>query len=172
MDTIKLGSVTARGGLEIDAMIATACEIQGGTAFQSLITDQDLPQSREWLSQLEKVESEQEPLGMILGHEKKWLQAQVRSASGIKMYFDECIKARSLDPAKRTRDDFSKEYSARLGWTRQVEAKLAAHAFMLEKGRPPTNWSETVPAYLKSAPDVPFSPGETNPARFSARIVL
>jgi hypothetical protein len=168
MDAIKLGSVVARGGLEIDALIATDCERQGESMFESIITNLDLEQSRKYMAALDKVEGEHEPPDEIMDRENRLLRAQLRSINGIKSFAYMCIERRSLNWRAKMRRDFLKVCNRRLEREQQTKGKLAIHSFKLEKGRYPTNWDELVRSDLKGVPDKPFTEWITNRLKYTS----
>jgi hypothetical protein len=168
LTVIKMGARLGHGGLMIDGLIATACEEEGAIFLEPEVGTLDIEQSRKLIAELEKVESEQEPSAQIIKHEKKWVRAVLRSFDGIKMFVSEAAATRSLNPAQTEQKNFLARYEARLQWALQLKAKLAARAYALEQGRLSASWNDLVPAYLKSVPNVPFGPGDTNRLSFKA----
>jgi len=168
LTAIKMGAMLAHGGVMIDGLIATACEGEGEIFLEREVRTLNIEQSRKLITELEKVESEQEPSAQIIKHEKRWVMGTLRSIGGIKTFVSESVATRSLKPGDAMQKVFSAEYGTRLQWTLQLKAKLAAHAYSLEKGRLPTSWNDLVPAYLKSVPNVPFRPGDTNRLSFKS----
>jgi hypothetical protein len=83
-------------------------------------------------------------------------------------WLSECVATRSLNPDDSGQKEFLAEYDGRLQWELELKAKLAAHAYVLEKGSLPKSWGDLVPAYLKSLPNVPFGPGDTNRLSFKS----
>ena len=168
LDAIKMGAMLAHGGLMIDGLIATACEGEGEMFLEPEIETLNIDQSRKLITELEKVQSQQECPTEIIKHEKMWMRSALRNIEGIKMFVRESATARSLNPGEADQKLFLTEYDARLQWTLQLQAKLAAHSYALEQGHLPTNWNEVVPAYLKSVPSVPFGPSDTNRLNFKS----
>jgi hypothetical protein len=168
LNAIKMGAVLAHGGVMIDGLIASACEGEGVIMLAPEVENLDIEQSRNLIAELEKVEAEHEPSAQIIKHERKWMMGLLRSFDGIKTFVSACSAARSLNPSKTAQKNFLVEYDARMHRALQLQAKIAAHAYALEKGRLPTKWNEVVPAYLKSVPNVPFGPSDTNRLNFTS----
>jgi hypothetical protein len=159
---IKMGAALAHGGVMIDGLVATACEGEGLRFLDLELPKLDAGQRRTLIAELEKVETEHEPAAEIIKHEKMWARGVLREPGGIQAYFHEVVEQHTLRPDAAAQNKFVPFYEARLQKEVQLKAKLAARAFALEKGRSPSTWSDLVPAYLKSVPDVPFSPTDTN----------
>jgi len=165
---INIGAKLARGGVMIDGLIATACEGEGEMRLESELETLDIEQSRKLIAELEEVQAEQATSAQIIKQEKMWTSGALRSIKGFKMYVGEVVETHSLNTTENEQKRFVAEYDARLKWAGQWQAKLAAHAYSLEKGHVPASWSDLVPAYLESVPNVPFGPGDTNRLSFSS----
>ncbi len=159
---MKIGVELDRGGLMDDAQCAFICEKEAELLLESDIPKLDLQQSRKCIEQLENIESKIEPSASILHRERAWLRNQLGSFAGIKEFVNACIAEHTLAPVRRTNSGIVHLLDERVTSVRDLEAEFAAHAFALERGHHPTNWSEVAPAYLKEAPEVPFNPGATN----------
>jgi hypothetical protein len=79
LSAIKMGAVLAHGGVIIDGLVATACEGAGEQGLESELETLDIKQSRALITELEKVEAEQEPSAQILKQEKRWMMGELRS---------------------------------------------------------------------------------------------
>jgi hypothetical protein len=139
-----------------------ACEGEGLTFLDLELPKLDAGQCRTLIAELEKVETEHEPVAEIINHEKMWARGALREPGGIQAYFHAMVEQQTLTPDAAAQNKFVPFYEARLQKKVQLKAKLAARAYALEKGHPPSTWSDVVPAYLKSVPDVPFGPTNTN----------
>ena len=167
MAAIRLGAVLAHGGLMIDGMIATACEVQGENSLASIVQGLDAKECRKFIADLDQAQAQEEPVDQILNRERKWAAAQTRTFEGLKRVFGEIIETRSLDPSKAARTVFRRQYEHRLRFGLALKAKLAARASTLEKGQFPASWRDMVPNYLKGIPDVTFGPNDTNQLKFT-----
>ena len=169
LTAIKMGAMLAHGGLTVDGLIAITCEAEGEMFFEREIQTLNIQQSRKLIAELEKVESEQEPSTQLKKHEKGWVRGAWSGFDGIRMFISRAVATRSLNLIGTPQKDHLAQYEAGLQWELQLKAKLAAHAYSLEKGRLPTSWNDLVPGYLKSVPSVPFGPGDTNRLSFKSK---
>jgi hypothetical protein len=169
LSAIKMGAVVAHGDVMIDGLMASACDGEG-----MIFLDRDLPslnagECRKLIAELESVESEQEPTAEIIKHERMWARGVLREPGGLKSYLHQVAESHSLNPDESMQKYFAAKYDARLQKELQLKAKLAARAYTLEAGHPPVTWNDLVPAYLKSVPNFPFSPGNSNLIDFQER---
>jgi len=162
LSAITLGIKAAHGGVMINALVATACEGVGVSGLAQEVESLDAATSRSVMNALEKLKTQREPSARILEEESKWAGAQRRSFQGIAIFLREMVANLSDRTTETMERLFLDKYESGLQWELQLQAKLAAHAFTLEKGRPPTNWNEVVPAYLPAIPSAPFRPDDTN----------
>lgn len=166
LDAMKMGAMCVHGGVMIDGLIGTAIQASGERRLDSLLENLDSRQSRKLILDLEKTEIEQESFSNIIKNEKLWVRGQLTSAQGIKDYFSEALVKRSLRTTTASQEAFVTQYESRLQWELQLKAKVAVHIYTLEKGHAPTSWNDLVPGYLKTVPNVPFGPGDTNQLKF------
>jgi hypothetical protein len=153
---VKIGVRVIHGGDIIDSMDGMACEGVGEEHLMKLIPELDAQQSRYVIHELQQVQAERDSWDQIVDDENRWALARRKGITALPMYVIAKIEGRS------TRERISRRYANQLQWTSQLIAKLATRAYTLEKGQPPPRWSDLVPSYLESVPNVPFSPGDTN----------
>ena len=166
LTAIKVGTMSARGGVMIDGLVATACQAMGVRRLDSEMGSLSAEECRKLIAGLEEVETEQEPAAAIMTSERRWLISQLVTVDGFKEYLKEVADAKSLRPEKAIRARFVSQYEARSQWVPQLKAKLAVRAYFLEKGRWPAAWGDLVPGYLKQDPKVSFPPSDTNAISF------
>jgi len=155
---VNIGARLAHGGLIADGYTAMFSVGEGELEIAKGMQDFGPTLSRQMISELEHAQAEEEPSSEIEIHENAWHAAHVRS-TGLIYCLEFVFKYGSLAPDEGAQQLSVEQYNSELKWTTELNAKLAAQAYLLEHGRQATTWSELVPGYLKSVPGIPF-PGQ------------
>ena len=159
---MKLGAFIAHGGLIIDGLVSIVEEDQATTLINNIVGRLKLDQCRALLTELDKVEHEQETAASILTRQKKWRTRHLLTVDGFKGYLDEVEEAKSLNPYGRTSKFFSQQSDDCLQRQIDLKAKVAARAYRLAAGSSAKSWNDLVPVYLKTVPKVKFLPSDVD----------
>ncbi len=144
-DTLHLGQAIYSGGRKYDALSGFALELIGTASLEALLPQLTPAKDRQLAQALEKLEARREGFEQILETEKIW---SARYFGIVGKVGDLLLKQNEQE---RTAE-FKKRYDGVCWRTRRLTLRLAARAYELEKGKPPTQLAELVPDYLKSIP--------------------
>jgi hypothetical protein len=151
LDAVHLGNESARGGFLVDAMIGVAIEGLGATGLQKLSGGLDAKSCRETASALESLDARRQSWANILQMEDAW---RSRFHPGLRNYILALFRHNPLANNNQKAEQAFKERQQK---TRQLMIDLAARAYELDKGKPPTSLADLVPDYLKAIPQDPFT---------------
>ncbi|HEY3763263.1 MAG TPA: hypothetical protein VGN23_16065 [Verrucomicrobiae bacterium] len=151
LDVIRMGDASSRGGALIDELVGIALYQIGGAHLQKIIPQLDTQTSREAASELESLDSQRQTWDDVMQQEQGWSQ---RTFTGFGYELARIEERRSLAVAFQRSE---KKYAASEQKQRQLIIDLAAHAYTLDKGKPPTSASDLIPDYLKAVPVDPIS---------------
>jgi hypothetical protein len=160
LTVMKLGVELDRGGVLIDALVAIACESLGTKLLANEVPKLTAEQSHALARNVEDLEATREPMEKIVEHEHAFRRSGL---NGIRNMIGSVVLRRRL---RVNEQQVVSRYYQNCRPSLELQGKLAAHAFELEKGRPATGWNDLVPAYLKR---IPFDPGTTNQLPFVVR---
>lgn len=155
LDEIRFGNEAGRGGLLVDVMMGVAIEGHGQTALEKLTSVTDAAQCRQTAAELEQLDAQHQSWADVMETEHAWQHGRIPS---LKTYFTVMFFMR-----KQIAENFAnaeKTFKERQQKKRRLMLQFAAHAYELEKGRPPASAAALVPDYLKAVPQDPF--GGTN----------
>jgi hypothetical protein len=150
LDTVRLGHASARGGVMIDSLVGLAVESIGIAPLEKLTPNLDARQCREVASALETAESDRESADTILKEEHAWAW----HTFGLKEQIARLLMFMELHQNEQKCASRIQRQQTR---TRLLLIQLAARAYELEKGEPPKNLADLVPAYLKAIPRDPLT---------------
>jgi hypothetical protein len=145
IDAIRLAQAMSRGGILIDGITGLTVETIGTALLESVLPQLDAPVCREAARPLAELDVRRDPPESIVQREKAW---SVRRF-GLIDRFGGLLARESI--ARRHVQFVTKSRATRTR-TQRVMLRLAARAYEVESGRPPTRTSELVPAYLDRVP--------------------
>jgi hypothetical protein len=151
LDVFRFGTESARGGVLIDELVSTAIEAIGVAHLQKLVDQLDAKSCRETTATLETLDSQGLTWQQVMQQERDWSR---RAYPGLGNELVRLVSRNSLSKDfQKAEDKFNKQQMK----TRQLTIALAARAYELEKGHPPTSVADLVPDYLKAVPQDPAS---------------
>jgi hypothetical protein len=156
VEAIHFGCEISRGGVALDRLLGSACEIAAGEELKRVIPVLQAGSSHHVLSNLEAIIASKEPLDEVVRREALWS----RRAHGWRGWIDrfsEAVTTRSPRPLTGQVDLWGGMVHSRELELRRVMITVAAHAYELEKGQPPKTVADLVPAYLKAIPKDPVT---------------
>ena len=151
LQTVRLGNESARGGILIDQLVGSAGERIGAGALEKISGQLDAPASRATATALESLDAQRQTWDAVMQQEDVWSR---RTFPGWRDRFAAMMKANSL---KKMFGQAETKFDDQVLKTRQLILRLAARAYELDKGGPPANATDLVPAYLKAVPQDPFT---------------
>jgi hypothetical protein len=151
LDAIHLGNESARGGVLIDQMVGMAMEIIGTSHLTNLVDQLDAKSCRETAATLETLDAQRQTWDEVMQQEHDWSH---RTFPGIRNELARLMEHNSLEKTFQKAEQNFKEQQIK---TRQLIISLAARAYELDKGHPPTSVAALVPDYLKASPQDPFT---------------
>ncbi len=158
IDQLRFSHATMRGGVLINYLVGSACEVIAVRRMTNLLSELNAGQCRQAAHFLEELESQRDSFDEIYARELEWQRRTysvfVRLSAGFKKHV-----LRQTDPIGEMAGDSEKEYGLRTLECRRLLLKLAAHAYELETGERPSDVSKLIPAHLHEAPRDP-STGE------------
>jgi hypothetical protein len=151
LDTIHLANESARGGLLIDGLVGAAIEEIGLDHLQKLLPYLDAKTARETTATLEVLDAQQPTWSDLMQQEDAWSHAAFHSWLYEFTQWREGKYIASVNAKIKARLD-KQEQKAKL-----LLIQLAARAYELQKGQPPSNVAALVPEYLKAVPKDPVT---------------
>lgn len=146
LDVIRLGTESGRGGLMVDAVIGSAIEKMAQKPLKNLVRNLDAASCRATASTLESLDSHRQDWNDVL---KKEDTLSRRLSPGWPAIFVELVMDTQLSDARKKAE---KKFHATQAETLNLAVQFAARAYELDKGKPPANITDLVPAYLKAVP--------------------
>jgi hypothetical protein len=151
LDGLRLGEAVQRGGVLIDFLVGSACEVIAVRRMTNRMADLGMQECKRAVQALQEYETRRESIDAIQRREKEWS----RRTFSIFKRITVMIQFRSLRPDNdpgSLAPDVVKDYNARTREARLALLRLAAHAYTLERGTPPARPADLVPAYLQQLP--------------------
>jgi len=146
LTAMRVGQASTRGGVIIHALVGIAVEALGLVRLEKLAPTLDAKTARELAAALEQIDSQREPVQVTLQQEHDW----ARRTHGLKAEI-----LRLLPSLRKVEQVFRNRADAQAKRIQGLMIGVAAQAYQLERGQPPANIGELVPAYLKSIPRDP-----------------
>jgi hypothetical protein len=155
LDAIHLGNEAGRGGVLIDEMTGISIQSLGLGQLGKIVDNLDAKSCRETVTTLAILDAQRQSWADVLQQQNAWsrrsfsgLQGRAIRLYGNLVYYR--MRQRTYQRAINTMES-----------TQNTEGKLlidlAARAYELEKGKPPTGVADLVPDYLKAVPQDPFT---------------
>ncbi len=151
LDAVHFANESARGGVLIDALVEIAIEHLGTSHLEELAPKLNAATSRQVVTELEALDSQRQTWPNITLQEQTWSR---RTFPELRNEFARILEHRILEADFQNAET---KFNAQVRRTRQLMMDLAAHAYELEKGRPPVLVSNLVPDYLKTIPLDPLT---------------
>lgn len=151
LECMELGQSISRGGLAIDRLIGTACEMWGQSGLSNCVERLSLQASRTALQRLKEFDAIYEKPEEVMKRERAWSQAMFPWYRKL-AYLVKNPDQRPLDDAGNSVRQRIKE--ANLA-RRQLMVRLAQYAYTLENPHPPSTLQDLVPDYLDAPPTHP-----------------
>ena len=149
LDTIHLGNEAARGGVLIDNLVGIAINAMGTANLETQVPRLDASTCRRAAAALETLDSQGQTLKESIQQESAWRKAYAR----LQKRTISVAEARSMQNIDQS---YERKFNAEEQKKRQLTIDLAARAYELDKGHPPTSTADLVPEFLKA---VPLDPG-------------
>jgi hypothetical protein len=151
LDTFRLGVDCCRGGVLIDALVGEAIEEMGTADLPKLVDQLDQKSCKEMAQQLEDLDHQKQSWEQTLKQERYWSHKtfpgiQHQLASLMLFRITRSIEAKGEQKFKTDQMN-----------TRKLMIHLAARAYYLENGHPPTSTGDLAPNYLSTIPLDPFT---------------
>jgi len=151
LQVMHLGTEADRGGVIIDGMVGIAVESLGAAQLQPLSAGLDAKSARATAAALEGIDRHRENWEEIIQQENNWSR---RTFTGVSYTMQRLMSRNTLNQVIST---VQPKYLKQENKTRQLIIILAARAYTLDKGFPPTGVSDLVPDYLSAVPQDPFT---------------
>jgi hypothetical protein len=151
LDLFRFGQAMQQGGVLIDFLVGSAVEVMGVRRITNLLAVLNAAECKRTAFALQEHEKHREPLQAIQRRDREWSRKSFSLVDRVR----EMIEWRSLRPGKAFEGlvpDVPTEYNSRVRIARLALFRVAARAFELERGTPPRQPSDLVPAYLTSVP--------------------
>ena len=156
LDTVHLGNETLRGGVLIDGLVGIAIDAIGASHIQTLLPNLDTRTCRETASALESLDAQNQTWNEVAQQENNWSHATFRG------WRYDLMRLEVGRSAKAAIGSSKRKFDAQELKTRQLMIALAARAYELDKGHPPTTVADLVPEYLKAVPKNPSTGKDLN----------
>ena len=148
VDTVRLGQAVSRGGILIDGITGLTIETIGSSSLEALIPYVDAQFCHEAARTLEELDAQRGAPEKIIEQEKSWSARRY----GLIDLLGGTLAREALN--KRRVEFVTKSHAARAR-TQRVMLRLAARAYEIENGKPPTSHAQLVPGYLARIPRDP-----------------
>jgi hypothetical protein len=155
LENIQFGQAASRGGVMIDKLFGLSLEALGRGALLPLVTNLTARECRDVITALEQIEAGKESAGDVLANELAWVRQTWPRSQRVLLSVSAMIREKSLRPNLTAQSAFAAKCEARDIDTGHLLIRLAARAYELEKGRPPTTVNDLAPEYLQSLPKSP-----------------
>lgn len=151
LDTLRWAEQAQRGGVLIDYLVGSACEMIAIRRMTNLLVGLDAEHLKLALRHLNDHESKRDSWAALMRRENEWSWRTYGLLRRIQMM----VETRSLRPYAELRalmGDSAKEYRERVTRARMAGLTIATHVSELEQGQPPRSLSDLVPNYLPVFP--------------------
>ncbi len=158
LDNIRLGQVSANGGLIINKLVGVAVESFGVEGMERIVGRLDGHQTREIIKTLEAIEARAQSASVFIARDRQW----ARKAGSFSDWLQAMWMAKTLFPTRLSEQNFNAKVQASDARRRQLLLNLARHVHELETGRPPARLEDMVPSILRVLPKVDGAVTDTN----------
>jgi hypothetical protein len=150
LDAVRLGNQAAHGGLLVDEMVGVAIWSLGEKQLQGIVTNLDAPDCHQTIVKLEAAAGDRQTWTATMQQEEAWSRRVFGwRADWLKLIYNS-TRQKNLKRAMDALDGDERQENRLL-------VDLAAHAYELEKGKPPASVADLVPDYLKAIPQDPVT---------------
>ena len=151
LDTIHLGNEMMRGGVLIDGLVGIAIKTMGTVYLQKLVPRLDADTCHETAETLETLDAQSQTWNEVMHQENNWSHG---TYPGWRYDLARWEDRKSL---ATMRESAKKKFDRQERQTRQLMIDLAARAYELDDGKPPSSVADLVPDYLKAVPQDPVT---------------
>jgi hypothetical protein len=151
LDIIHFANESSRGGVLIDELVGIAIEHIGTGKLQQLTPQLDGKTCCETAAALQTLDAQRQPWDDVMRQEDYWAR---RARPGIQ---HEIVRMMQYKEIKKINQTAERRYEEQQTRTRKLIIDLAARAYELDKGHPPSAISDLVPDYLKVIPQDPLT---------------
>ncbi len=148
LEGVRFGQDSSRGGVMLTRLVGIACETIAFNRLRPLNDQLDATNSRAVARELEKIDAGEDTVEQTLQQEARW----ARKTYGIRGQIEMLITHKAL---QQTRDSFTAKDQNLMRLSRRTMLSFAAHAYELDKGKPPGTAADLAPDYLKAVPKDP-----------------
>lgn len=148
LEAAHFGQDSSRGGVMMARLVGIACENIALNYLRPLGNQLDATNSRAMARELEAIDATEDTPEQTLQQEARW----ARKTYGIR---GQIVLLVTHKQQKVTRDSFTTKDQNLMRARRRTMLSFAAHAYELEKGKPPVTAADLVPDYLKVVPKDP-----------------
>jgi hypothetical protein len=145
LDYIRLGQVSANGGLIIDKLTGVAVETLGVSKLEAIAGKLDAREARESVTALEAIEVRAQPASVFIERDRQWS----RKALSLFPWFEEWVMRKTIAASDQK---FTAKVQASDARRRRLLLNLAKRVHELETGRPPARLEDMVPSILRALP--------------------
>jgi len=146
LDCLRLGEAIQRGGVFIDFLVGSACELIAVHRMTNLVTSLGPEDCKKAMLALQEHEARKDSLEGIQRREKEWS----RRTFSIWKRVGAAIRPKA--GTEFVTSDVVKDYNSRTRQLRLVLLSIAARVYELERGTAPAKAADLVPAYLQQLP--------------------
>jgi hypothetical protein len=157
LDAVRLGNEIPRGGVLIHMLVGIACEAIGLTSLEKIVAELGPEQCRELVQALERIDRDQETFAAIRERERAWANRTFGFGHRMAGRIASLIQTRSWNPTRAVAAQSEGKLNRVALQRRLLAAQLAARAYEIENGSPPSEIAELVPEYLSALPVDPFT---------------
>jgi hypothetical protein len=151
LDTIRLANESARGGVFIDGLVGIVIEQIGREHLQKMVPNLDAGVCHKTAVTLETLDMQRQTWDELMQQESAWSH---RTFFGWRHELARFMERKEMARAyQKTESRFQEQQRT----SRCLIVALAARAYALEKGHPPTSAADLVPDYLKAVPQDPVT---------------
>lgn len=151
LDAMRFGNEISRGGFLITRLVGIACEAIGRAALAKLVPSLSLPEARQVLAELEKMDGNRVSLDEVMRGERRY------SYHAFRRLGNPIILVQSLWNLRPAKQRATERHNRNLALGRLLAAELALRCYLADKARSPARLEDLIPDYFSSVPQDPFS---------------
>ena len=134
----------------IDMLVGISCQAMGCRALEGIRVHLQAEDCRKIIHELEKIDSRAESTNEVIKRERRWSRENFGWRGRLVAFM---VRQNLRQAEQRTAAKSQAQQIA----SQSLLIHLAAHAYELEKGRPPQTIADLTPGYLKSVPIDPVT---------------
>jgi len=151
LEIVRLGNQADRGGVMIDELVGIAVESIGLAEMQKMTGRLDAKVAQAAAASLAELDQQAQTWNEVMRQEDNWSR---RTFTGLR---NDWLRWLTRGQNLQLFQSAEKKLNAIRAKNRQLQVTLAARAYNLDKGYPPTGVSDLVPDYLSAVPQDPFT---------------